>query len=173
MLGLLPGCNCIAALERGHGPRASTASGLTRLRFSRSYPASSGELGRAGEQVHGPFPLLVFVSGSDRWKPLCTDNDDIGGVVIVERRGHPVPPRERWEKKFRDDPLRIVIPAAANTAAFSSTDLNQAVLNEGPEAARTFMGEVAASEYASLIRAQAQALRPGQRARSRDWCTIQ
>ena len=130
-------------------------------------------MARAGAQVDGPFPEFVFVSGSDRPKPLWTDNEGIRGVVIVERSGYPVAFPKIWEEKFREDSMRIVIPAAANTAAFSSTDLNQAVRNEGPEAAITFMGKVAASEYASLIRAQAQALRPGQRARSRDWCAIQ
>ena len=45
VLGLLPGCCCLAALGRGHGPRASTASGLTRLRFFFvASPCSLGNL---------------------------------------------------------------------------------------------------------------------------------
>ena len=108
------------------------------------------ELAMAGKQVFDPFPVFVFVSGSDRWKPLCTDNDDIAGVVIVERRGQLVPPRETWEQKFRDDPWRIVIPAAANTAGFSSTDLLKAVRAAVAEAAGPYMGTEAASLYAGL-----------------------
>ena len=92
----------------------------------------------------------MFVSGSDRWKPLCRDNYQIGGVVIVERSGHPVPPRKTWEKKFQCDPLRIVTPAAEKTTAFSSTDLLMAVRAAVAEAAGPYMGTEAASLYADL-----------------------
>lgn len=83
-------------------------------------------LSAAAERGHSRLaPRLVFVTGSDRPRPLSQKRDGMAGVVVVPRAGNhrpDVPPR------FLGDLLRCVAaPLAGSASALSSTQLREGV----------------------------------------------
>lgn len=74
-------------------------------------------------------PLLVFVTGGDRWYPLLQRFEGGDGVVVIPRAGDKaIPARSEWPHWAQDNPCRVVAePLAGTISTLSSTRLRSAI----------------------------------------------
>mmetsp|Transcript_88156 Transcript_88156/g.161447 ORF Transcript_88156/g.161447 Transcript_88156/m.161447 type:complete len:222 (+) Transcript_88156:3-668(+) len=116
-------------------------------------------------------PILIFVTGGDRWNPLLQSFEGGDGVVVIPRAGDEtnsrIPARSEWPRWARDNPCRVVAePLAGRVSTLSSTRLRSAIdatlkenSNEAPHvrqdaaisAAADFMTPSAASIYVQWL----------------------